>query len=378
MHTTARSRFTAISCVLVCALGCDRGSVEVEEKKEPPKQEVVEQAEPTPELEPVAATTPRPTAPASFADLVEQARPAVINIYTRTRVKGRKLSPLLPFAPPDRVGESLGSGFIIDPSGLALTNHHVIDNATDIEVRLLDDRRFKATVVGDDPKTDTALIKIEGVDNLPYLEMADSDAMRVGDWVVAIGNPLGLTSTVTAGIVSAVGRRNVPLGGELRYKDFIQTDASINPGNSGGALLNMSGEVVGINTAISAEAQGIGFAIPMNMVKEILDQLKNNGRVKRSWLGIYVDDIPAALRAQVGLPDRVGALVMDVVPGGPADRAKLRKGDVIVKLDGDEVSDAAALSWVAGNKGIGKTVTVELMRGNQRMATKLRLGALPD
>jgi Do/DeqQ family serine protease len=366
-----------MSCALVCALGCDRGSVEVEQQKEPPAQVVVEEA-PTPALEPVAATTPRPNAPASFADLVERARPAVINIYTRTRVKGRRLSPLLPFAPPDRVGESLGSGFIIDPSGLALTNHHVIDNATDIEVRLLDDRRFKATVVGDDPKTDTALIKIEGVDNLPHLEMADSDAMRVGDWVVAIGNPLGLTSTVTAGIVSAVGRRNVPLGGELRYKDFIQTDASINPGNSGGALLNMSGEVVGINTAISAEAQGIGFAIPMNMVKEILDQLKDNGRVKRSWLGIYVDDVPAALRAQVGLPDRVGALVMDVVPGGPADRAKLRKGDVIVKLDGEEVSDAAALSWVAGNKGIGKTVTMELMRGNQRMATKLRLGALPD
>ncbi len=376
MHTTARSRFTVMSCVLVCALGCDRGSVEVEEE-EPAEKEVVEEAA-EPALEPVAATTPHPNAPASFADLVEQARPAVINIYTRTRVKGRKLSPLLPFAPPDRVGESLGSGFIIDPSGLALTNHHVIENATDIEVRLLDDRRFKAKVVGDDPKTDTALIKLEGVDNLPYLEMADSDAMRVGDWVVAIGNPLGLTSTVTAGIVSAVGRRNVPLGGELRYKDFIQTDASINPGNSGGALLNMSGEVVGINTAISAEAQGIGFAIPMNMVKEILDQLKNNGRVKRSWLGIYVDDVPAALRAQVGLPDRVGALVMDVVPGGPADRAKLRKGDVIVKLDGEEVSDAAALSWVAGNKGIGKTVTVELMRGNQRMATKLRLGALPD
>ena len=378
MHTMARSRFTAISCVWVCALGCERGSVEVEDKEEPSGQEVVEQVEAAPKLAPVAVTTPHPTAPASFADLVEQARPAVINIYTRTRVKGRKLSPLLPFAPPDRVGESLGSGFIIDPSGLALTNHHVIDNATDIEVRLLDDRRFKATVVGDDPKTDTALIKIEGVGDLPYLEMADSDAMRVGDWVVAIGNPLGLTSTVTAGIVSAVGRRNVPLGGELRYKDFIQTDASINPGNSGGALLNMSGEVVGINTAISAEAQGIGFAIPMNMVKEILDQLKNNGRVKRSWLGIYVDDIPAALRAQLGLPDRVGALVMDVVPGGPADRAKLRKGDVIVKLDGDEVSDAAALSWVAGNKGIGKTVTVELMRGSQRMATKLRLGALPD
>jgi S1-C subfamily serine protease len=314
----------------------------------------------------------------SFADLVEASRPAVINIFTKTRRRAQQpRNPFVPFAPRERVSESLGSGFLIDPNGLALTNNHVIQNATEIEVRLLDDRRFRATIVGQDPKTDVALIQLEGASDLPFLKMADSKNLRVGEWVIAIGNPLGLTSTVTAGIASATGRRDVPLGGEMVYQDFIQTDASINPGNSGGPLLDIKGQVVGINTAISSEGQGIGFAIPINMVQEILPQLKESGKVKRSWLGIYVDEVPGGLSKQLALAPG-GALIKGVVPKGPADLAKLRKGDVILKLDGTSINDASHLTWVAGHLGIGKVVDVELQRGNQRMMTRMKLGALPD
>jgi serine protease Do len=182
---------------------------------------------------------------------------------------------------------------------------------------------------------------------------------------------------VTAGIASATGRRDVPLNGEMVYQDFIQTDASINPGNSGGPLLDIKGRVVGINTAISSEGQGIGFAIPINMVQEILPQLKETGKVKRSWLGIYVDEVPGALSKQLALAPG-GALIKGVVPKGPADLAKLREGDVIIKLDGTSINDASHLTWVAGHLGIGKVVDVELQRGNQRMMTRMKLGALPD
>lgn len=312
----------------------------------------------------------------NFADLVEAARPAVINIYTKTRIKARPRNPIYPHVPRERVRESLGSGFIIDGTGLALTNHHVIKGATDIEVRLLDERRFSARIVGQDPMTDTALIQIMAKEELPSLALADSDKLRVGEWVIAIGNPLGLTSTVTAGITSATGRRHVPLGGELLYQDFIQTDASINPGNSGGPLLNVRGEVVGINTAISAEAQGIGFAIPVNMVKELLPQLKT-GKVSRSWLGLYIDDVPRQLAIQLKLKQG-GALIRRVVKGGPAELAKLAPGDVVIKIDGEEIEDSNHLSWVAGHKGVGKSIDIELVRGNQRMMTRLKLGAPPD
>lgn len=314
----------------------------------------------------------------SFADLVEKTRPSVINIYTKTRVRRVvQRSPFAPMVPQERLAESLGSGFIIDQNGLALTNYHVIKNATDVEVRLLDNRRFKAKIVGVDPKTDVALLHIEGAKDLPWLPMADSEKLKVGEWAVAIGNPLGLTSTVTAGIISAVGRRDVPLNGDMMYQDFIQTDASINPGNSGGPLVNIHGEVVGINTAVSAEGQGIGFAIPVNMIQQILPQLKEHGKVQRSWLGIYVEDVPDKLRSELGLHEG-GALVMRVVPGGPAALAKLQPGDVIVKFDGEDILDSSRLSWTAGIKGVGKTVQVELYRGKQRMGTHLKLGSLPN
>jgi S1-C subfamily serine protease len=196
--------------------------------------------------------------------------------------------------------------------------------------------------------------------------------------VVAIGNPLGLTSTVTAGVVSAVGRRNVPLGGQMRYQDFIQTDASINPGNSGGPLVDLNGEVVGINTAVSAEGQGIGFAIPAKMVRAIMPKLEEHGRVERSWLGIYVDEIPDRLRDELGLPDEGGALVTGVVPGGPGELAKLQKGDVILSIGGKRVEDAGHLSWLAANIGVGKEVTAKIRRGDRSLETTIKMGALPE
>ncbi|MEO1272293.1 MAG: trypsin-like peptidase domain-containing protein, partial [Myxococcota bacterium] len=255
--------------------------------------------------------------PISFQALVKRANPGVVNIYTRVAMDSRdQLNQYMPFMPRQREGQSLGTGFIVDAEGLVLTNHHVIQNASQIRVRLWDDREYDAEVVGTDPKTDIALLKVNEAPKLQALPLGDSEALAVGDWVVAIGNALGLTSTVTAGIVSAKGRRRseVPLGGgEMTYVDFIQTDASINPGNSGGPLLNMRGEVVGINTAISREGQGIGFAIPIGMARAILPQLKSNGKVSRSWLGIYVSKVTAEVAKKAGLDTVRGAQVRRIV-----------------------------------------------------------------
>lgn len=353
-------------------------------------------------LSAVACSKPKPSAPAApieahtsptpvvaptqpvaalglpnFAPLVERVRPAVVNIYTTSRTRNTSPSPLVPFAPKDRVAQSLGSGFIISAEGLVLTNFHVIQKATDIEVRLLDNRRFKAKVVGKDPKTDVALLQLQGAKDLPSLELAASKDLKIGEWLIAIGNPLGLTSTVTAGIASATGRRNVPMSGDMMYQDFIQTDASINPGNSGGPLINSRGRVVGINTAVSAEGQGIGFAIPSDMVQQILPQLQQNGSVQRSWLGIYVAEVPDVVRTQLGVPNG-GALVRRVVDDGPAKRAKLRSGDILVKFDGKLIEDSSRLSWMASMKGAGKKVPIEFYRGTQRMGTYLVMGTLPD
>ncbi|MFW6053230.1 MAG: S1C family serine protease [Persicimonas sp.] len=327
--------------------------------------------------------------PLSFADVVAGVRPAVVNLYTRKRV-ARK-GPFRPFSrrgspngmvPRERLAESLGSGFIIDDEGHVLTNHHVVNNATEIGVRLFDDRFFKAKIVGSDPKTDVAVLRIEHAEDLPVIDLGDSHELRVGDWVVAVGNPLGLTSTVTAGITSAIGRRGIPVSEEMRYQDFIQTDASINPGNSGGPLVNTDGEVVGINTAISAQGQGIGFAIPINMALEILPQLKKTGHVERSWLGVYVEEIPQAVRREFDLPSVAGedggALVTRVVPGGPAADAQLEPGDIILSIDGQAIDDADHLAWQAANLGVGRTVAVEYWRENRERTTELTMGALPD
>ncbi|RAL20057.1 peptidase [Lujinxingia litoralis] len=321
---------------------------------------------------------PALAAPPDFSQLVGEARPAVVNIYTRTRVPTPR-SPVSPpgIVPPEREQQSLGSGFIFDAAGLVLTNEHVIRDATQISVRLLDERVFEAEVVGSDPQTDVAVLRLRHTEELPTVSLADSDALQVGQWVVAIGNPLGLSSTVTAGIASATGRQVLPPGGQLRYQDFIQTDASINPGNSGGPLLNVQGQVVGICTAVVAQGQGLGFAIPINMVKTILPALIEEGKVSRSWLGIYVDEVPAALRRELDLPEG-GALITRVIPGGPGHTAGLQPGDIITTIAEQDVSDSRQLSWVTSNLGVGRTVELTLQRGSQPLSLPLTLGAQPE
>ena len=365
------NRFLFFSILLTALLGC-----ETDPKTDAPTP----QPQPT-EREPAKTVETQPAVGyPSFADVVEKTRPAVVNIFTKSKVQTNRyfLGPGRRLIPEERLATSLGSGFIIDNDGYVLTNYHVIKGASQIEVRLLDDRKFNAEVVGEDPKTDVALLKILNGKDLPTLPLGDSEKLRVGEWTIAIGNPLGLTSTVTAGIASATGRRDIPISGDLRYQDFIQTDASINPGNSGGALVNVKGEVIGINTAVNSAAQGIGFAIPINMVKELLPRLKEGGRLQRAWLGVYPDDVPDALRPQIGLPKDGGALVKGVVRGGPAAKAKLRKGDVILTLGDERIDDPEELAWVTGNHKAGDVVPILVHRGDQKMKIDVKLGVLPE
>src|SRR5499425_392493 len=234
-----------------------------------------------------------------------------------------------------------GSGVIVDPRGFILTNAHVVENAAEIEVRLSDDRKFPGKVVGRDPKTDLAIVKIEaGASALPVAELGDSDKLRIGQWAIAIGNPFGLDRTVTVGIISATARTRVGLA---TYENFIQTDASINPGNSGGPLLNLDGRVIGVNTAIVASGQGIGFAIPINMAREVMRQLIARGRVVRGWLGIVIQDMNDDLAQSFGVREKGGVLVADVMRGGPADSGGLRPGDVIVEFGGSPIKEVPDL-----------------------------------
>jgi S1-C subfamily serine protease len=272
--------------------------------------------------------------------------------------------------PDERRIESLGSGLIVDSEGHLLTNHHVVADAGDIRARLLDDRWFETTLVGTDPNTDLALLRLDDANDLPVAPLGSDAELRVGDWVVAIGNPLGLTSTATAGIASGIGRSRLPLGEELTYQDFIQTDASINPGNSGGPLIDADGNVVGINTAMSAEARGIGFAIPVSMARDVLRKLRESGEVRRSWVGLYIESLPQALRTELDVKSG-GVLVTGVVEDGPADEAGLRKGDVLLEVGDREVEDVDQVSWLAGHLTIGDPVTLLVQRGNERLETEL-------
>jgi serine protease Do len=311
-----------------------------------------------------------------FTRLVREVSPSVVNIYTRTIVHERpQHTPFFFYAPQDRVAESLGTGFIIDADGTTLTNNHVIAGASEIRARTSDGREYEARLVGTDPKTDIAVIQLLDAPALKPLPLGDSDQVEVGEWALAIGNALGLNSTVTKGIISARGRTDIPIGGEVRYVDFLQTDASINPGNSGGPLLNLKGEVIGINTAISREGQGIGFAIPINMAREILPQLKDAGKVTRSWLGIYV--APAQDGDNDGAPDP-GALVTRVVAGGPAERAGLMPGDSIVRFDGLPVRDNNDLRWKSSLAGVGRQVLVGVRRGAKELELSLLLSRSPS
>ncbi len=329
-------------------------------------------ASPAPPSVPPVASVVLPSginAPASFADIAAKADPAVVFVKTLTAARGSRRA----------VGQGLGSGFVYDADGLILTNNHVVANAADIQVTFATDgRELRAQVVGRDAPTDIAVLRVEAK-GLAFLPLGDSDQTRVGDWVLAIGNPFGLSHTVSAGIVSAKGRTRDDVKGldSSGYYNFLQTDASINPGNSGGPLLNSAGQVVGINTAIRARANNIGFAIPINMVKELVPRLLKDGRVKRSAIGIVVASVTSDDIARLGLAGRSGALVREVKPGSAADRAGLADDDVILELDGKPIAGPERLRWLASVAGVGTGVSVKVARGKRQFDLKLTLGELP-
>ncbi len=339
--------------------------------------------------------------PDSFADLAERLMPAVVNISTTQIVQGQpEIPPEMPDLPEDspfrqffeeffnqRRGQggesaphratSLGSGFIIDKAGYVVTNNHVIADAAEITVILNDDTQLVAELVGRDEKTDLALLKVSAPGELPFVAFGDSDRVRVGDWVLAIGNPFGFGNTVTAGIISA-SRRDINAG---PYDDFFQTDAPINRGNSGGPLFNLDGEVIGINTAIfspSGGSIGIGFATPASIAAYVIEQIKDVGRVRRGWLGVRVQSVDADIAEAFGLTEATGALVASVAQDGPAAAAGIEVGDVIVAFNGQPIDSMRMLPRVVAQTEVGKEVQVEVVRGGNRRILSVVLGELPE
>lgn len=332
--------------------------------------------------------------PQSFSALAQKVSPAVVNIRTvKTMNGGRSFRDFMPgpwknddprrdfferfFGPEQRreyKQRSLGSGFIISPDGYIVTNNHVVEKADEILVFLKDKKEYKATIEGLDPKTDLALIKIKTDEPLPTLPLGDSDALNIGEWVVAIGSPFGLEQTVTAGIISAKGR----VIGSGPYDDFLQTDASINPGNSGGPLLNMEGEVIGINTAIIASGQGIGFAIPVNLARGIIDQLKQHGEVIRGWLGVHIQDLTDELMEYAGAKDKKGALVLEVFEGDPADKAGIKPKDIIREVNGHEIESVADLSLTIANIPVGETAKIQVLRNGKAKTFNVTISKRDD
>ena len=331
-------------------------------------------------------------APASFAELAKKASPSVVNISVVKKAEGMGESsqpfgsddPFRDFfdrffgdqMPKEYRQQALGSGFILDKEGYILTNNHVVEGADEVKVKLSDGKESKAKVIGRDPRTDLALIKIDADKSLVPLPLGDSDKLEVGDWVVAIGNPFGLGNTVTAGIVSAKFRQL----GMGSYDNFIQTDASINPGNSGGPLINTAGEAVGINSAIFSQSGGsigIGFAIPINMAKSLLPQLKQ-GKVTRGWLGVMIQKITPDLKEKLSLKDERGALVADVVPGGPADKAGIKRGDVIIGFNGKEVKESSQLPYLVGSTPVGQVVKVDVIRKGEKKSFEVKIAELKE
>lgn len=320
----------------------------------------------------------------SLAPLVKTLKPAVVSVATASVVRrGRGSDPFEEFFRPyygdDKSGRVVprgqGSGFIIHESGLVLTNNHVIDKADRIFVKLADGREFPARVVGRDPKTDVALLRLENASDLPTVYLGDSDKADVGDWVVAIGNPFGLSHSVSVGIVSAKER----FIGAGPYDDFIQTDAAINPGNSGGPLFNASGEVIGINTAIVAQGQGIGFAVPINLVKALVPQLEETGTVARGWLGVAIQDVTPEIARSLGLGERTrGALIADVVQGSPAEQAGLKHGDLVVSVDGKEIGTYGQLSRTIALLPPGKTIKLGIVRDGKERSLTVAVAARDD
>lgn len=327
-----------------------------------------------------------------ISQLAEKAGPAVVNISTVKMIDVSKrlhrfFSPFPEGHPFNRFFEpfqgmpqkkkthSLGSGFIISSDGYIVTNHHVVAKAEEVQVSLQDsEKSYKAEVIGTDQETDLALLKIEAERDLPTLEFGSSEDMQPGQWVVAIGNPFGLSHTVTAGIVSAKGRS---IGAAGPYTDFLQTDASINPGNSGGPLLNMQGKVIGINTAIVPQGQGIGFAIPSDMAQNVISQLKKYKEVRRGWLGVTIQDVDKNTAKALGLSEEKGAIVASVQKGDPADKAGVKSGDVILKVNGQAIEDSRELSQIIGQLKPGAKVDIQIWRQGKTKDVQVTLGQRP-
>ena len=325
----------------------------------------------------------------SVAPLVDRLEPAVLVVFTEAPFTAEDLPPShppigpgmpLPFdgEPPEIRGQ--GAGFLVTASGYALTNHHVVENATSITVRVGDSPdQIPAKVVGTDEKTDIALLQLQSPrKDWPVIPLGDSEALKVGDFVVAIGSPFGLEQSVSIGIISGRSRRDIAPSGRAGLYDFLQTDAGINPGNSGGPLLNLYGEAIGINSAVNAAANGIGFAIPINMVKRLLPQLKEKGRFERSWIGVQITGVDPEIAGGLGLTQARGALVREVVPGGPAGKAGLLPGDVIVGFEGRAITDSYELPLLAGEAGVGHTVKLDVLRDAKPVKLSLLLELHPD
>ncbi|UTA46287.1 DegQ family serine endoprotease [Simiduia sp. 21SJ11W-1] len=325
-----------------------------------------------------------------FTELIEDHSPAVVKINTVERAKRsspRQQYPqdipdifrhlFEPRDPREREQRSMGSGFIISEDGYVLTNNHVVEGADDISVRLIDNREFDAEVIGTDPRSDLALLKVNA-DDLPTLAFADSDDLKVGEWVLAIGSPFGLDFTASAGIVSAIGR-SIPTERNENYVPFIQTDVAINPGNSGGPLFNMEGKVVGINSQIytrSGGSIGLSFAIPSNVAKDVIAQLKDKGRVDRGWLGVAIQAVDRDLAKSFGLDKPMGALIQQIEPASPADKSGLEVGDVIIRFDGKTIAKSADLPHVVGGIAPGTKVDVDVMRAGKKKRLQVTVGTL--
>ena len=330
-----------------------------------------------------------------FVDVAQHVRPAVVHLGTIQRAKQRR-GPNLPQGNddpffrdffnqffgsegPDSRSEfrrpGLGSGVIIDKRGLVLTNFHVVKGADEILIHLSDKREYRGQILGTDPKTDLALVKFQPDHELTVASLGNSDALQVGEWAIAIGNPFGLDQTVTVGVISATGRSDV---GIATYENFIQTDASINPGNSGGPLVNLKGQVIGVNTAIVAAGQGIGFAIPINMVKRVVDQLVDKGKVVRGWLGVALQPLSPDLAQSLGLDGTTGAVVGSTIAGSPAAQAGLEQGDVIVAFDKTPVEDYRHVQRLVAETRAGKNVTLQIVRKKQKMDVTVMIAETPE
>lgn len=401
--------FIPLLLLLVVSVACERlDSVNVTKENADKKEETVSKEKTTTSAQsekPVETTNKKPIKSnlegteqfPSFADLVEKLQPSVVNISTTNTVRQKSPFRRGPGGPggndpfneffekffgggnspqKEYKRQGLGSGFIMTEDGYVVTNNHVIDKADDIEVVLQNGDKYEAKVVGKDPKTDLAVLKFEPDQDIQAVTFgdSDSDSLRIGDWVIAIGNPFGLGYTVTAGIVSAKGR-SLGLG---VYDDFIQTDASLNPGNSGGPLFNLKGEVVGVNTAIVARGQGIGFAIPIDLAEFVIDQLKSDGKVVRGWLGVYVQKVTPEIAASFDLKEDEGALVSDLAPDGPAEKAGIKRGDVVVEYNGKKVKDISDLTNLAAETPPGTAVDVVIIEDGKTKTIKVTLEEFPD